>query len=201
MKQLKKLVILGVLLLIGFNSAAQDEYQKDSIWGVSIDSLGTDLLLDFSFSVDTVNRSERYNKEWNFDVKIHYNNGEYDAFAIIIYNRNPINWYSKTVKVLSVTYNGHYYDVKMKFDTDNYLPENPLYPWTKLTISANGYEASYYHLSNTSHSDNIFNNNQTIYHKYYSLNGIELKNITDSHFYIDCSYNDGFIEYKKCVVK
>ncbi|MCQ2082573.1 MAG: hypothetical protein MJZ11_13040 [Lachnospiraceae bacterium] len=43
MKQLKKFVVLGVLLLIGINCVAQGEYQKDSIWGLEWNLEGSKL--------------------------------------------------------------------------------------------------------------------------------------------------------------
>lgn len=52
MKQLKKFVVLGVLLLIGINCVAQGEYQKDSIWGLEWNLEGSKLEVSLLSSYD-----------------------------------------------------------------------------------------------------------------------------------------------------
>ena len=200
MKSLKIFVIMGLMLLFGGTCFAQqeEEFQRDSIWGISVDTTETDVLLHFFFSAAPVGPSRISNIYFAFLDE----NGKQNRSAVIQFclSCSPVGYGSKYADTIFFNDNGRYYEIKLKMEKIYYGPK--IAPWNTMKMSFNEFQNSYtLPLALTALNDVYGETGGDYCHKYVSMMGYELNEPPHVGYYIDClfSRDNQVVDCKKCL--
>ncbi len=206
MKSLKIFVIMGLMLLFGGTCFAQqqEEFQKDSIWGLFADTTATDVVLHFYFSEAPYVFDEICFLQFSVcgDNKfLNYFSIELDTKHTPI-EKTPLSSKYKTVEL---TYaerkDAGYVEVEMKIDRA--ALDHAARGWDAISISVNSsqYSDFVFPLKPTSLLDIKSGNESDCEHRYFSMSGHQLNEPPHVGYYIDClfSRDNQVVDCKKCL--
>lgn len=200
MKNLKVFLIMGMMLLVGGTcfSQQQEDYKKDSIWGISVDTTETDVLLHFFFSAAPVGPDRISDIDFDFFDE----NGESNRTAVIQFclSCSPVKYGSKYADTIFFNDNGRYYEIKLRMEKKYYGPK--IAPWNTMKMQFNEFQTTYsLPLDLTSLNDVYGEGGDDYRHKYISMMGYELNEPPLNGYYMDCMFSqyDRLVVCKKCL--
>lgn len=204
MKMLKKIIIsLSVMLLVGGACFAQqqEEFQRDSVWGISVDTTDVDMLVHFYFTT-------RIKPQVSITIGI-YNTLEFEEYgtgfvidaAFNIWIKDDTTFIeSKHVLLEQLNDSGDFYEVVISLDKFKYWsPSN-----RAMRLRLGDFKITYELPSNFSALNDLRIEADGNYsHRYISMTGQPLSELPQNGFYMDClvSKNDQMIECKKCMTR
>lgn len=200
MKNLKVFLIMGMMLLVGGTcfSQQQEDYKKDSIWGISVDTTETDLLLHFNFSSEPFEENRVRSIYFRFYVNIE--SGVTQSAVIDLWlNATPIGFSSKYAQLVSLEKRGEYYEISLKFDKVYYGPTEA--PWNIMRIMFGDYYVNHSFAPDLSSLHDFKSEDGDPYsHRYISMTGQSLNEPPHGEYYVDCMFlpNNRMIDCKKC---
>ncbi len=200
MKNLKVFLIMGMMLLVGGTcfSQQQEDYKKDSIWGISVDTTETDLLLHFNFSSEPFEENRVRSIYFRFYVNIE--SGVTQSAVIDLWlNNTPIGFSSKYAQLVSLEKRGEYYEISLKLNKVYYGPTEA--PWNIMYILFGDYYVGYSFAPDLSSLHDFKSEESDPYlHRYISMAGQSLKEPPHGEYYVDCMFlpNSRMIDCKKC---
>lgn len=194
MKNLKLFVVISMMLFVGTCFGQQGgESKKDSIWGISVDTTETDMLLHLDFMVKRLDRIA------TFIVEFYENEGGAlkgtTAFQFWM-DQTPVAYSSKYVDTLSFHDNGGRYEVVVKMPKQYYTPAN--IHWRFMRIYLNSFMKSYSLPSNWTSLNELDVEKEDNLHRYASK--LQLNESHHGEYYADCLFlqNNQMFDRKKC---
>lgn len=199
MKNLKVFLIMGMMLLVGGTcfSQQQEDYKKDSIWGISVDTTETDVLLHFNFSVKKIDLYA------SFTVEFYEKEGDEamlrSTFFQFFLNTTPVGYESKTVDTLSFRDNGGRYETVVKLKKEYFSPAKLHWSFMRIYLR-DKFSAGYTLPSDWTALNDIIMDKQDYLHRYVSMTGQQLNEPPHGEYYVDCMFlpNSRMIDCKKC---